>query len=105
VGPGLIPSFLPSLGQRSGYFFNYISKEKKRCMNVKNCSGSCDPGSRCRLCKRVYLVLGNPRGSGLWNEEYMGWSGEMGRSVYKQPGTEADRILSRQGGFQVSKGK
>jgi hypothetical protein len=30
---------------------------------------------------------------------------EMGRSVYKQPGTEVDRILSQQGGFQVSKGK
>jgi hypothetical protein len=33
----------------------------------------------------------------------MGWSGEMGRSVYKQPGTKVDRILSQQGGFQVSK--
>jgi hypothetical protein len=29
----------------------------------------------------------------------------MGRSVYEQPGTEVDRILSQQGGFQVSKGK
>jgi hypothetical protein len=29
---------------------------------------------------------------------------EMGRSVYEQPGTEVDRILSQQGGFQVSKG-
>ncbi len=35
----------------------------------------------------------------------MGWSEEMGRSVYEQPGTEADRILSQQGGFQISKGK
>jgi hypothetical protein len=35
----------------------------------------------------------------------MGWSGEMGRSVYEQPGNEVDRILSQQGGFQVSKGK
>jgi hypothetical protein len=33
----------------------------------------------------------------------MGWSGEMERSVYEQPGTEVDRILSQQGGFQVSK--
>jgi hypothetical protein len=33
----------------------------------------------------------------------MGWSGEMGRSVYEQPGTEVDGILSQQGGFQVSK--
>jgi hypothetical protein len=29
----------------------------------------------------------------------------MGRSVYEQPGTEVDRILSQPGGFQVSKGK
>ncbi len=29
----------------------------------------------------------------------------MGRSVDEQPGTEVDRILSQQGGFQVSKGK
>jgi hypothetical protein len=29
----------------------------------------------------------------------------MGSSVYEQPGTEADGILSQQGGFQVSKGK
>ncbi len=35
----------------------------------------------------------------------MGWSGEMGRSVYEQPENEVDRILSQQGGFQVSKGK
>ncbi len=33
----------------------------------------------------------------------MGWSGEMGRSVYEQPGNEVDRILSQQGWFQVSK--
>ncbi len=29
----------------------------------------------------------------------------MGRSVYEQPGTRVDRILSKQGGFQVSKGE
>ncbi len=29
----------------------------------------------------------------------------MGRSVYEQPWNEVDRILSQQGGFQVSKGK
>jgi hypothetical protein len=47
----------------------------------------------------------NPRGAGI-----LGWGGkwegmEMGRSVYEQPGTKADGILSQQGGFQVSKGK
>jgi hypothetical protein len=35
----------------------------------------------------------------------MGKGMEMGRSFYEQPGTEVDRILSQQGGFQVSKGK
>ncbi len=34
----------------------------------------------------------------------MGKGREMGRSVYEQPGTEVDSILSQQGGFQVSKG-
>jgi hypothetical protein len=29
----------------------------------------------------------------------------MGRSVYEQPGTKVDGILSHQEGFQVSKGK
>jgi hypothetical protein len=42
---------------------------------------------------------------GFWNEEYMGKGREMGRSVYDQPGNKVDRILSQQGGFQVSKGR
>jgi hypothetical protein len=53
----------------------------------------------------VYLDLGDPGGSGFWNEGYMGEGREMGRSVYEQPGSEVDGILSQQGGFQVSKGK
>ncbi len=48
---------------------------------------------------------GKPQGSGFRNKGYMGWSGEMGRSVYEQPGNEVDRILSQQGGFQVSRRK
>jgi hypothetical protein len=52
----------------------------------------------------VYLDLGDPGGSGFWHEGYMGKGREMGRSVYEQPGNEVDRILSQQGGFQVSKG-
>ncbi len=48
---------------------------------------------------------GRPQGSGFWNEGYMGKGREMGRSVYQQPGNEVDRILSQQGGFQVSKGR
>jgi hypothetical protein len=35
----------------------------------------------------------------------MGKGREMGRSVYEQPGNEVDRILSQQGGFQVSEGR
>jgi hypothetical protein len=35
----------------------------------------------------------------------MGKGMEIGRSVYEQPGTKVDRILSQQGGFQVSKRK
>ncbi len=35
----------------------------------------------------------------------MGKGRGMGRSVYEQPGNEVDRILSQQGGFQVSKGR
>ncbi len=50
----------------------------------------------------VYLDLGDPGGSGFWNEGYMGKGREMGRSVYEQPGNEVEGILSQQGGFQVS---
>jgi hypothetical protein len=53
----------------------------------------------------VYLDLGDPGGSGFWNEGYVGKGREMERSVYEQPGNEVDRILSQQGGFQVSKGR
>jgi hypothetical protein len=35
----------------------------------------------------------------------MGKGREMGNSVYEQPGNKVDRILSQQGGFQVSKGR
>ncbi len=49
----------------------------------------------------VYLDLGDPGGSGFWNEGYMGKGREMGRSVYEQPRNEVDGILSQ----QVSKGR
>jgi hypothetical protein len=39
----------------------------------------------------VYLDLGDPGGSGFWNEGYMGKGREMGRSVYEKPGNEVDR--------------
>jgi hypothetical protein len=38
----------------------------------------------------VYLDLGNPEGSGFWNEGYMSKGRERGRSVYEQPGNEVD---------------
>ncbi len=38
----------------------------------------------------VYLDLGNPGGSGFWNEGYMNKGREMGRSVYEQPGNEVN---------------
>ncbi len=53
----------------------------------------------------VYLDLGNHGGSGFRNEGYMGKGREMGGSVYEQPWNKVDRILSQQGGFQVSKGR
>ncbi len=50
----------------------------------------------------AYLAQENPRGSGFGMGR--GWGGdgkgvEMERSVYKQPGTKVDGILSHQGGF------
>jgi hypothetical protein len=39
----------------------------------------------------VYLDLGDPGGSGFWNEGYMGKGRKMGRSVYEQPGNGVDR--------------
>jgi hypothetical protein len=85
---------------------------KRLLLNICTCSVSCisfvlDLVSQ--ICD-VILVRrtfssGKPQGVGIleWrgNGEGMG----MGRSVYEQPGTKVDEILSQQGGFQVSKGK
>ncbi len=38
----------------------------------------------------VYLDVGNPRGSGFWNEGYMSKGREMESSVYEQSGDEVD---------------
>jgi hypothetical protein len=38
----------------------------------------------------VYLDVGNPRGSGFWDEEYMSKGREMESLVYEQPGNEVD---------------
>jgi hypothetical protein len=52
---------------------------------------------------RAHLARENPRGVGI--SEWEEWGGmEVGRSVYKQPGTRVDGILSQQGGLKVSKG-
>ncbi len=58
----------------------------------------------------VILVMcifssGKPQEVGILERGVYGEGMEMGRSVYEQPGTKVDRILSQQGGFQVSKGK
>jgi hypothetical protein len=47
--------------------------------------------------------LGKPKGVGILEWGGNGEGIEMGRSVYEQPGTKVDGILSQQGGFQVSK--
>ncbi len=39
----------------------------------------------------VYLDVGNPRGSGFWNEGYMSKGREMKSLVYEQPWNEVDR--------------
>jgi hypothetical protein len=38
----------------------------------------------------VYLDLGNPGGSGFWNEGYMSKGREMKSLAYEQPGNEVD---------------
>ncbi len=38
----------------------------------------------------VFLDLGNPGGSGFWDEGYMSKGREMGSLVYEQPGNEVD---------------
>jgi hypothetical protein len=38
----------------------------------------------------VYLDVGNPRGSGFWNEGYMSKGREMESLVNEQPGNEVD---------------
>jgi hypothetical protein len=48
---------------------------------------------------------GKPQGVRILEWGGNGEGMEMGRSVYEQPGTKVDGILSQQGGFQVSKGK
>ncbi len=58
----------------------------------------------------VVLVMyifssGEPQGVGILERGVYEDGMEMGRSVYEQPGTKVVRILSHQGGFQVSKGK
>jgi hypothetical protein len=38
----------------------------------------------------VYLDVGNPRGSGFWDEGYMSKGREMESLVYEQPGNEVE---------------
>ncbi len=60
-----------------------------------------DHGSRIRgvvLVRRIFSS-GTPQGVGILEWGGDGERMEMGRSVYEQPGTKVDRILSHQGGF------
>jgi hypothetical protein len=65
---------------------------------------TCKPVLRCRLSK-AHIWLGKPQGAGILEWGGNGEGMEMGRSVYEQPGTKVDGILSQQGGLQVSKRK
>jgi hypothetical protein len=59
---------------------------------------TCKPVLRCRLSKGA-LSSGKPQGVGILEWGGNGEGMEMGRSVYEQPGTKVDGILSQQGGF------
>ncbi len=63
-----------------------------------NCSGPCKLDSRCVLVRRIFSS-GKPQGVGILEWGGDGEGMEMGRSVYEQPGTKVDGILSHQGGF------
>jgi hypothetical protein len=53
---------------------------------------------------RCIFSSGKPQGVGILEWGVYG-EGDGNGPVCEQPGTEVDRILSQQGGFQVSKGK
>ncbi len=58
----------------------------------------------------VVLVMcifssGKPQGAGILERGVYGEGDGNGEISYEQPGTKVDRILSQQGGFQVSKRK
>jgi hypothetical protein len=69
---------------------------------TSNCNGAVpDLGSRiCDvvLVRRIFNS-GKPQGVGILEWGGKGEGMEMGRSVYEQPETKVDGILSRQGGF------
>jgi hypothetical protein len=48
---------------------------------------------------------GKPKGVGILERGVYGEGDGRGEISYEQPGTKMDRILTQQGGFQVSKRK
>jgi hypothetical protein len=52
---------------------------------------------------RCIFSSGEPQGVRILEWGVYGKGLEMGRSVYEQPGTKVDGILSQHGGFQVSR--
>ncbi len=53
----------------------------------------------------MYIWIWETPRVGILEWRVYGSGREMGRSVYEQPRSEVDGILSQQGGFQVSKGR
>jgi hypothetical protein len=53
----------------------------------------------------VYLDLGNPRGVGFWDEGVYEQGEGNGEFSLRATWERGGRILSQQGGFQVSKGR
>jgi hypothetical protein len=78
----------------------YTKTEVGTGLVLDSVSKSCDVV----LVRRAFSS-GKPQGVGILEWRGNGEGMEMGRSVYEQPGTKVDGILSQQGGFQVSKGK
>jgi hypothetical protein len=79
---------------------HYIAEKFNSSLNYAAVSVP-DPGSRIRdvVLVRCIFGLGKPQGVGIleWGGDEEGM--KMGRSVYEQPGTKVDRILSHRGGF------
>ncbi len=81
-------------------FLQYV----KRCIYIHSyCSRSSGPGSQCHPKLNVYLDLGNPRGAGFWVKGSTRTAERTKRVSLRATGSRVGRILTQQGGFQVSR--